>query len=185
MVRQIQDVHLIINQNQMDLDSSMPHDWKPGELLEGEVIYSEENHAIIEIEKMQIEVKTNEKLEDIGSSIKLEVQSISKGEIRLEVVKEKQVRPIKQYDRIHSFLRKESIPISKQNIEIAQKIADGGIHLEKKIFENVIETKKQIEKIINTMAKQEARELLESPFDVEKISLDIITRFLSDNTSVK
>ncbi|HOA80822.1 MAG TPA: DUF6240 domain-containing protein, partial [Defluviitaleaceae bacterium] len=59
-------------------------------------------------------------------------------------------------------------------------MVDSGIKIEKEIFEKVVEAKKQIEQIINTMTKEEVKELLESPYDVEKISIDIISRFLSE-----
>lgn len=185
MINSIQARDLVIRQNDIDVSTSISLDWKQGDILEGKIISSEENAAVIEVEGNRLQVKVSQKLGEAGDTLKLEIESISEGEIRLKPLEEEAVRPIRQYDRIKSILRKESIPISDQNIEIAQKMIENGITVEKETFEQVIQAKKQIDQLINTMTKEEAKELLESPYDVEKISLDVITRFLSKSAKTK
>ncbi|WP_341875922.1 DUF6240 domain-containing protein [Defluviitalea saccharophila] len=185
MIASVQNRDLVIRQNEIDVSTSMPRDWKQGDVLEGKIISCEENTAIIEIEGNQLQVKTSQKLGEEGSTLKLKVESISKGEVRLKPMEEEEIRPIKQYDRIKSILRKEAIPISEQNIEIAQKMIENGVTVEKEIFDKVIQAKKQIDQLINTMTREEVKELLESPYDIEKISIDVVTRFLSKSGRTK
>lgn len=185
MIDSIQNRDLVVRQNEIDVNASVPREWKQGDVLEGTIISCEENTAIIEIEGTPLQVKTSQKLGEEGTTLKLKVESISKGEIRLQPVEEEEIRPIRQYDKIKSILRKEAIPVSDQNIEIAQKMIENGVTVEKEIFDKVIQAKKQIDQLINTMTKEEAKELLESPYDIEKISIDVIVRFLSSNTGPK
>ncbi|NLK98271.1 MAG: hypothetical protein GX272_09400 [Epulopiscium sp.] len=185
MIASVQNRDLVIRQNEIDVSTSMPRDWKQGDVLEGKIISCEENTAIIEIEGNQLQVKTSQKLGEEGSTLKLKVESISKGEVRLKPMEKEEIRPIKQYDRIKSILRKEAIPISEQNIEIAQKMIENGVTVEKEIFDKVIQAKKQIDQLINTMTREEVKELLESPYDIEKISIDVVTRFLSKSGRTK
>ncbi|WP_058486683.1 DUF6240 domain-containing protein [Defluviitalea phaphyphila] len=184
MVSQIQNRDIVINKNQIDCSNPIEEEWIEGEILNGEIVSKGQETMTIEIQGSQFLVKANEDY-DIGDEIKLEVKKVVDNEVYLKIYEEdKNIRSIKQYDNLRSILKKESIPISKQNLEIAKSMIDSGIEIEKEIFEKVIATKQKIDEIINTMTKKEIKELLESPYDIEKISIDIISRFLSkDNLS--
>lgn len=181
MIGQVQSKELILDQNMLDLKFSMSLDWEQGELLEGDIISYGENKVTVEIEGVKLDIKSSEKIGEVGDKVKFLVEKVTENELVLKALTDNQeIRPIKQYDRIQSVLLKEVIPMTEQNIELAKKMLDSGIQVEKEIFEKVAQAKRQIEQIINTMTREEVRELLESPYDAEKISIDIISRFLCE-----
>lgn len=181
MVEQIQSRELIIDQNQIDSNSPISFDWQQGEILVGDIVSYEKNNITVQIEGIKLELKMNEKIGKVGDSVKLQVEKITENKIVLKpYIDNGDVHPIKQYDRIRSILLKEVIPLTKQNIEIAQKMLDNGIKIEKDLLKKIVTAKKQIEQIINTMSKEEAKEFIESPYDIEKVSIEVISRFLSN-----
>lgn len=181
MVDQIQNRDIIIEQNMVDFRSPTTFDCEQGEILEGDIISYGENSVTVEIEGVRFDIETSKMIGNVGDKVDFLVEKVTDNKVFLKpLIKDKEVHPIKQYDRVQSVLLKEVIPLTQQNIKIAKRMLDSGIKIEKEIFEKVVEAKKQIEQIINTMTKEEVKELLESPYDVEKISIDIISRFLSE-----
>ncbi len=113
----------------------------------------------------------------------IEVQeTVQDGEaVQAEIQNEK--AQVVHYDELKAALANAKIPVTEDNIKLAEVIVKSGMEVQKENVEALKEVKKQVEYVINHISEKSVQTALENGMDLEKITLNVIENIVRDTNN--